>query len=71
MCLKEKLFSKFRGSRREKTKLLTDFKMSIAKFNKTLRQYDRAHKRSIMLNIEGFCTDTSNPRNFLGIMSKS
>ena len=64
MCLKDKLFSKFRGARREKTKLLTAFKMSRSKFDKTLRQYDRAHKRSIMLNIEAFFTDTSNLRNF-------
>ena len=38
--------------------------MSRSKFQKTLRQYDRAHKNSIMLNIEEFCTDTFNPSNF-------
>ena len=47
MCLKEK----FRGTRRQKTKLLTDFKMSKSKFDKTVGQYDRAHKRSIMFDI--------------------
>ena len=51
MCLKEKLLSKFRGTRREKTTLLTDFKMSRSKFHKTVGQYDRAHKRSIMFDI--------------------
>ena len=51
-------------------RLLAEIHKTEEKGSSAFRKYDRAHKRSVILNIEEFFTDTSNPENFWDYVKK-
>lgn len=59
---KERNFTRFKGKRRDRSRLLFEYKTARASFDKKLGFFERAYKRNITDEIESFTTD--NPSEF-------
>ena len=56
VCEKERLFTRFRGKKRERTRLLSEYKYVQHFFEKKLRHFERVHRKQCMDDIETLTT---------------